>query len=466
MPMPREGNVARGDKGEYAVCRILKAGDTAVASEARETGTGRTVFLKLYNAPKSRCEWFRPYLAYERELNARLEKDDYLRDVAVPAIEVFATPLRGADGTPLSKHPSVFQVFRWVEGGRTLKDRIAPATSWAERVYLAKIFLSALARLHDRNVVHCDLKPENVGLQPFVLPDGEERLRPTLLDMDFSILSDRTAPWHGKAGYTGTPGYHSPEHLRGEVPQKASDVFTAAVILCELLAGRHPFASAFDGETDELKRRMREGETDFAGGIPLLGSPGGALPGLLERALSPNPEDRPAAKEFAMELSRVRHSLSGGGRLTLPPDSGTPAAKARETERAAMKPAEPEAKPVATADKGAALSDKPRAPVAASASAAPKLVLRGKAGAIRTRTMLAPGRALLVRAVGDEARFTDGRPQFEVVPEGGRWTVRPTRPRNPTFLNGAPLRAPAVLKPGDVLSILSVYAKLTVSFAA
>ena len=93
MPMPREGNVARGDKGEYAVRRILKSGDAAVACEAQEKGTGRKVFLKLYISPTSRCDWFRPYLDYERELNRRLAEDDYLRDVSVPATDVFAAPL-------------------------------------------------------------------------------------------------------------------------------------------------------------------------------------------------------------------------------------------------------------------------------------------------------------------------------------------------------------------------------------
>ena len=459
MPMPREGNVARGEKGEYAVRRILKSGDAAVACEAEEKGTGRKAFLKLYISPTSRCDWFRPYLDYERELNRRLATDDYLRDVSVPAVDVFAAPLRGADGRPLSRHPSVFQVFRWVDGGYTLKHATSrpagePEPDWATRVYLAKIFVSALERLHERDVVHCDLKPENIGLEPFKLPSGETRLRPTLLDMDFSILADRTAPWHGHAGYIGTPGYRSPEHLSGEVPGKASDVFTAAIILCELLAGRHPFASAFEGETDELGRRMREGETDFGDApVPLLGPCETGLPGLLRAALSPDPEERPPASLLSKDLARLRRSLAGGGS----PRFGwlfEPAPKpAREPEHGE------------SAD-GPAGSGTPPPPPPPSPPSGRKLVLRGARGDIRTRTALAPGRPILARAVGADERFTDGRPQFEVVPKGDGWIVRPTEPLNPTFLNGAPLRAPAVLKEGDVLSIQSVYAKLTVSFAA
>jgi len=471
MPMPREGNLARGEKGEYAVRRILKSGDAAVACEAEDRKDGRKVFLKLYIAPTSRSDWFRPYLDYERELNRRLSEDDYLREVSVPAVDVFAAPLLGADGRPLSRHPSICQAFRWIDGGFTLKDATArpagePEPDWATRVYLAKIFVSALERLHAREIVHCDLKPENVGLEPFELPSGETRLRPTLLDMDFSILADRTAPWHGKAGYTGTPGYHSPEHLRGEVPRTASDVFTAAIILCELLAGRHPFASAFEGETDELKRRMREGETDFGDApIPLLGPCRTDLPALLRLALSSDPEARPTAAQISRDLARLRRSLAGGGSPRFGWLFGPASAPGRGTERADPAAVEEEARKRAA--EAAAASAREAASAAPASPPAPrKLVLRGARGDIRTRAALAPGRSLLERAIGDDARFTDGRPQFEVVPEGGRWTVRPTSPLNPTFLNGAPLRAPAVLKEGDVLSIQSVYAKLTVSFAA
>lgn len=470
MPMPREGNLARGEKGEYAVRRILKSGDAAVSCEAQEKGTGRKVFLKLYIAPTSRSDWFRPYLDYERELNRRLSEDDYLRDVSVPACDVFAAPLLGADGRPLSKHPSICQVFRWIEGGFTLKDATSrpagePEPDWATRVYLAKIFVSALERLHARNVVHADLKPENVGLEPVELESGKKRLRPTLLDMDFSVLADRTAPWHGKLGYTGTLGYHSPEHLRGEVPRKASDVFTAAVILCELLAGRHPFLSAFEGETDELKRRMREGETDFSGdAIPLLGPCGAELPALLRLALSPDPEERPTAGQLSKNLARLRRSLAGGGSPRFGWFFDPAAVPGVEAGRVEPKTSTAVAvAPVRTAeDVTAAEPVREEAPPPRPS----KLVLRGKIGAIRTRTALAPNRALLSRVIGDDARFTDGRPQFEVIPAGGGWIVRPTSPLNPTFLNGSPLRAPAALKDGDVLSIQSVYARISVSFAA
>ena len=56
-----------------------------------------------------------------------------------------------------------------------------------------------------------------------------------LIDMDFSVLADHRAPWHGYQGYVGSDNYRSPEHLtRGAMPGLASDVFTCGLILYEL----------------------------------------------------------------------------------------------------------------------------------------------------------------------------------------------------------------------------------------
>jgi serine/threonine protein kinase len=52
--------------------------------------------------------------------------------------------------------------------------------------------------------------------------------------MDFSLLSDQRAPWHGHQGYVGTDNYRSPEHMtRGRLPGLASDVFTCGLMLYE-----------------------------------------------------------------------------------------------------------------------------------------------------------------------------------------------------------------------------------------
>ena len=469
MPIvPSPGDRVQGALHRYTLLKLLNKGACANAFGATDE-RGEKIFLKAYTSPTTLKPWYDDYLRYEIELNARLGADPVLAQQSVRATDVFSATFEHEGRA--TRNPNLFQVFPFVSGNRNLGD--LAADGWrgrplrgGERLMVAAVFLAALARLHAAKIVHADLKPANV--QMVRIGDGAAPLfRPLLVDMDFSVLADRRAPWHGDAsvGYVGTPGYFSPEHLRGEVPRKASDVFTAAVILCELLAGRHPFLSAFEGETDELKRRMREGETDFGdAAIPLLGPCGAELPALLRLALSPDPEERPTAGQLSKNLARLRRSLAGGGSPRFgwffEPGAvpGVEAGRVEPETATAVAVA-----PVRTAaDVTAAEPVREEAPPPRPS----KLVLRGKIGAIRTRTALAPNRALLSRVIGDDARFTDGRPQFEVIPAGGGWIVRPTSPLNPTFLNGSPLRAPAALKDGDVLSIQSVYARISVSFAA
>ena len=73
--------------------------------------------------------------------------------------------------------------------------------------------------------------------------------------MDFSLLADRKAPWHGYQAYIGTDNYRSPEHMtRGAIPSTASDIFTSGLILYELLVGVHPY---WQEDQAEYAKRVR-----------------------------------------------------------------------------------------------------------------------------------------------------------------------------------------------------------------
>jgi serine/threonine protein kinase len=100
--------------------------------------------------------------------------------------------------------------------------------------------MMGMAALHAQRIVHTDLKPDNLMLIPNPHKAGSFYLK--LIDLDWSIFSDRKAPWDGEEGYVGTPGYMSPEHIAQKVPKEHSDVFTCALMLGELLGQGHPFA--------------------------------------------------------------------------------------------------------------------------------------------------------------------------------------------------------------------------------
>jgi tRNA A-37 threonylcarbamoyl transferase component Bud32 len=91
----------------------------------------------------------------------------------------------------------------------------------------------ALAFAHDRGIVHCDVKPQNVLLdraqKPYLTDFGISRARPDPLGAEAPDLCGHT------------PYYASPEQLAGRVPDVRSDVYSLAVMLYEMCTGKTPF---------------------------------------------------------------------------------------------------------------------------------------------------------------------------------------------------------------------------------
>ena len=442
MPIvPTPGDRVASPRHRYALLKLLNKGACANAFSATDEN-GEKVFLKAYTSPTTLKPWYDDYLRYEIELNRRLGAEPVLAQQSVRATDVFSATFEH-EGRP-TRNPNIFQVFPFVSGNRNLGDLIdagdgGRALSGPERLMVATIFLAALARLHEAKIVHADLKPENV--QMVRLGSGRELLfRPLLVDMDFSVLADRRAPWHGdpSVGYVGTPGWFSPEHLRGDVPTTASDAFTASLILWKLLAGAHPFASALgdDAEPGDYRERVLAGRHDFGVEMPSL-LPGVAAPGLarlLLRALSPDPDRRPTVAELHAAALAARR--------------GGADAVASATEPTTIPPLVTRHSSLVTSR--------------------PRLVLTGPNGVFSTGGRFAVTRATLRRVAGDDARYAGDAPQFVLERGAGDdWLVLPPpeAPRNPTYRNGAPLGAPAVLAAGDVLSIGPVKAACTVSFS-
>ena len=150
------------------------------------------------------------------------------------------------------RHPHVCQIYDIGEengepfiamellDGEPLSERLVRGPMLvAEAVPLALLILGALQALHEHGIVHRDLKPSNVfltGHGPKLLDFGLARAAST------GTATDRTEAQLTIAGsVVGTPDYMSPEQFRGEAVDARSDLFSAGVMLFEMLAGRRPF---------------------------------------------------------------------------------------------------------------------------------------------------------------------------------------------------------------------------------
>ncbi len=166
--------------------------------------------------------------------------------------------------------------------------------------YRLDVFLKvcdALEYAHSRNVMHCDLKPENIMIgeyhETYVMDWGIAR----------PIREDSSEPdapeW--KKRFAGTPRYLSPEAIRREPCDQRADIFSMGVILFETVT----LKDAFSGTTlPELLGNIRDGRMeslDHAFGVRIDGD----LAAIIRKAVANRPEERYAGiGELSQDLRR------------------------------------------------------------------------------------------------------------------------------------------------------------------
>lgn len=141
--------------------------------------------------------------------------------------------------------------------GRTLEDMVVEHTPDPQTgIELAKDVLRGLAFAHDKGVLHRDLKTENV----FCQWDGQ-RWRAKLLDFGLVKFQDEDKWGSGKkltmqGAVFGSPAYMSPEQATGAPMTTRSDVYSAGVVLYEMITGAWPFEA--DNQVEMLRMHLMQ----------------------------------------------------------------------------------------------------------------------------------------------------------------------------------------------------------------
>jgi len=166
------------------------------------------------------------------------------------------------------------------------------------RLKLFEQVCDAVQFAHQRLIVHCDLKPSNV----LVRADGT----PVLLDFGIARALDRQRRASAvEAGYF-TPGYASPEQLKGDAVSTATDVYSLGLILFEMIAGRKARIDAAD-RTIALLGDAAVRPSEIADAVPWRGRLAGDLDAIVLRATAADPAGRYAAADMlAGDIQRHR----------------------------------------------------------------------------------------------------------------------------------------------------------------
>jgi serine/threonine protein kinase len=201
--------------------------------------------------------------------------------------DVFETTIAGRAFTVLvMEHLPGKPASRVVDDGPVA---VRDAVRWARQV------AGALAYAHDRDVLHCDLKPANV----MITPDQGAKV------LDFGIGRPTFEPDNTDLPLRGTLGYMAPEQLLERRFVPAGDIYSLGVTLFELVAGRPPF----EGSVPELMLRIVGAPPPRLG--ELRSGVSDQLDAVVACALAKNPDERyRSARAFDRALEAVEWEIS------------------------------------------------------------------------------------------------------------------------------------------------------------
>jgi serine/threonine-protein kinase len=281
--------------GKYQVRREIGQGGMGVVYEGYDPLIERRVALKVVRSSQFEA-------SLEEEMLARLRRE--------------------AQAAGRLSHPGIVAVYDYGEEPVTATDGRATRSAWIamefvegrelesyferhERFPMAEVarimgeLLDALQYSHEHGVVHRDIKPANIML----LGNG------TVKVADFGIARVESSTLTQVGTVMGSPSHMSPEQFMGQTVDARSDIYSAGVVLYQLLTAELPFSGSF---TAVMHKVLNEQPT-----LPSALNVQSTLPldAVVRRAMARRPEDR---YQSAAEFKRALGEAMAGARETSP----------------------------------------------------------------------------------------------------------------------------------------------------
>jgi len=281
--MADEPTTLRLKLGKYEVRREVGRGGMGVVYEGYDPMIHRRVALKtlvseLFAGPEA--ETYLTRLQREAQAAGRLNHPNI---VAVYDFGEEQTTDASGSGTR-----TAYIAMEFVEG-RELKSYLNADERFTLPV-IARIMrqlLDALEYSHQHGVVHRDIKPANVIL----LPDGSVKVA------DFGIARIESSTLTQAGTIMGSPSYMSPEQFLGQTVDSRSDLYSAGVVLYELLTGEVPFSGSFSNIMHRVLNDQPSPPSVLNVHVPK------SVDALMARALAKRPADRfQTATEFQQAI--------------------------------------------------------------------------------------------------------------------------------------------------------------------
>jgi serine/threonine protein kinase len=263
---------------QFRIDSLVSYTPTASVFRATDTCTGASVAVKVPHS--KRTFWSIRRADIEAEVTKDLTHPGLVRIVSIR-----------------DKHPRC-TIMEWVDGRSLRRVLCEEAVLPIERSLQIVVAICAVVEyIHERGVIHLDLKPENVILnrndQVKLIDFGLAR---RLKSGFFPLLA---------CGAAGTPDYASPEQIRRKPVDVRGDVYSLGLVLYEMLTGELPFSGT--GAANSIQLRVA---TDALPPSEVNSEILPELDEIVRRAISRDPRNRQARVcDFRAQLEEVRNAL-------------------------------------------------------------------------------------------------------------------------------------------------------------
>ncbi len=287
----------------YKVLEVIGTGAMATVYAAEDTRLGRKVALKILRPEQAQDDTFRARFKREAEAVASLNNP------AIVAVYDTGSYNPSQDGEESSSEEGTaipYIVMEYVEG-HTLRSILSRGGHLPVRDALgySEQLLGALQYSHSMGIIHRDIKPANIMVLERTSEDIAKGQPGQIKVMDFGI--SRAIEEAGEAltkanVVMGSARYMSPEQVSGKDVDARSDLYSAACVIYEMIAGRSPFDA--ESNVDLAAKHLSDAPEPPSKFTPLEVPAG--LDAVILKGLAKNPDERyQSAAEFAQALVSV-----------------------------------------------------------------------------------------------------------------------------------------------------------------
>lgn len=288
----------------YKVLEVIGTGAMATVYAAEDTRLGRKVALKILRPEQAQDDTFRARFKREAEAVASLNNPAI---VAVYDTGSYNPSQDGGESASSEEGTAIpYIVMEYVEG-HTLRSILSRGGHLPVRDALgySEQLLGALQYSHSMGIIHRDIKPANIMVLERTSEDIAKGQPGQIKVMDFGI--SRAIEEAGEAltkanVVMGSARYMSPEQVSGKEVDARSDLYSAACVIYEMIAGRSPFDA--ESNVDLAAKHLSDAPEPPSKFTPLEVPAG--LDAVILKGLAKNPDERyQSAAEFAQSLVSV-----------------------------------------------------------------------------------------------------------------------------------------------------------------